>query len=220
MLDKNVKLGTSTPKADPSGDYAFEVFRRAEVVKPGAQTELEKKALQLTGSASSAPPPADRTAYGWHVSEGRADIFLTYCTNALAAQKENPDQQIVTLPDNLAVGADYGLTVLNGVSTAAQRLADFIVSPEGQTDFDEARFRTGIGFNSREQLMKLSARNQLKGKIVDVKKGATTAHVRIDIGGQTLTASITNKSADELKLEKGKAAYAIIKATSVMIGVD
>jgi molybdopterin-binding protein len=67
--------------------------------------------------------------------------------------------------------------------------------------------------------MKLSARNQLKGKFVDVKKGATTAHVRIDIGGQTLTASITNESADELKLEKG-AAYAIIKATSVMIGVD
>jgi molybdopterin-binding protein len=50
--------------------------------------------------------------------------------------------------------------------------------------------------------MKLSARNQLKGKIVDVKKGATTAHVRIDIGGQTLTASITNESADELKLKK------------------
>jgi molybdopterin-binding protein len=68
--------------------------------------------------------------------------------------------------------------------------------------------------------MKLSARNQLKGKIVDVKKGATTAHVRIDIGGQTLTASITNESADELKLEKDKTAYAIIKATSVMIGVD
>ncbi|HEY3222688.1 MAG TPA: TOBE domain-containing protein [Pseudolabrys sp.] len=68
--------------------------------------------------------------------------------------------------------------------------------------------------------MKLSARNQLKGKIVEVKKGATSAHVRIDIGGQTLTASITNDSVDELKLEKGKTAYAIIKATSVMIGVD
>jgi molybdopterin-binding protein len=68
--------------------------------------------------------------------------------------------------------------------------------------------------------MKLSARNQLKGKIVEVKKGATTAHVRIDIGGQTITASITDESADELKLEKGKAAYAIIKATSVMVGVD
>jgi len=68
--------------------------------------------------------------------------------------------------------------------------------------------------------MKLSARNQLKGKIVDVKKGATSAHVRIDIGGQTLTASITNDSVDELKLEKGKTVYAIIKATSVMVGVD
>jgi molybdopterin-binding protein len=68
--------------------------------------------------------------------------------------------------------------------------------------------------------MKLSARNQLKGTIVEVKKGATTAHVRIDIGGQILTASITNESADELKLAKGKSTYAIIKATSVMVGVD
>jgi molybdopterin-binding protein len=68
--------------------------------------------------------------------------------------------------------------------------------------------------------MKLSARNQLKGKIIDVKKGATTAHVRIDVGGQIITASITNESADELKLAKGKTAYAIVKATSVMVGVD
>ena len=68
--------------------------------------------------------------------------------------------------------------------------------------------------------MKLSARNQLKGKIIEVKKGATTAHVRIDVGGQIITASITNESADDLKLEKGKTAYAIIKATSVMVGVD
>jgi molybdopterin-binding protein len=68
--------------------------------------------------------------------------------------------------------------------------------------------------------MKLSARNQLKGKIIDVKKGATTTHVRIDIGGQIVTASITNESADELKLENGKTAYAIIKASSVMVAVD
>jgi molybdopterin-binding protein len=68
--------------------------------------------------------------------------------------------------------------------------------------------------------MKLSARNQLKGKITEVKKGATTTHVRIDVGGQIITASITNESADELKLEKGKTAYAIIKASSVMVGVD
>ncbi len=68
--------------------------------------------------------------------------------------------------------------------------------------------------------MKISARNQLKGKIIDVTRGATTAHVRIDIGGQIVTASITNESADEMQLAPGKSAYAIIKASSVMVGVD
>ena len=68
--------------------------------------------------------------------------------------------------------------------------------------------------------MKLSARNQLKGRVVEVKKGATTAHVRIDIGGQILTASITNESADELGLAPGKTACAVIKASSVMVAVD
>jgi molybdopterin-binding protein len=68
--------------------------------------------------------------------------------------------------------------------------------------------------------MKLSARNQLKGTIVEVKRGATTAHVRIDIGGQIVTASITNESADEMKLATGQTAYAIIKASSVMVAVD
>jgi molybdopterin-binding protein len=70
-------------------------------------------------------------------------------------------------------------------------------------------------------IMKLSARNKLKGRIVDVKKGATTTHVKIDIGGgAVVTASITNEAADELKLAAGQAAYAVIKASDVMVGVD
>ncbi|HVY56934.1 MAG TPA: molybdopterin-binding protein [Xanthobacteraceae bacterium] len=68
--------------------------------------------------------------------------------------------------------------------------------------------------------MKFSARNKLKGTIIEVKKGATTAHVRIDIGGQIVTASITNESVDELKLAAGQSAYAVIKASDVMVGVD
>jgi len=68
--------------------------------------------------------------------------------------------------------------------------------------------------------MKLSARNVLKGKITDVKKGATTAHIKIDVGGQTVTAAITNEAADELKLAKGEDAYAVIKASDVMVAVD
>ena len=68
--------------------------------------------------------------------------------------------------------------------------------------------------------MKLSARNQLKGTVIDVVKGATTAHVRIDVGGAILTASITNEAADELKLTKGQSAIAVAKASDVMIGVE
>lgn len=69
--------------------------------------------------------------------------------------------------------------------------------------------------------MKISARNQIKGTIVEVTKGATTSHVRIDIGnGAIVTASITNQAVDELGLAVGGSAYAIIKASDVMIGVD
>lgn len=68
--------------------------------------------------------------------------------------------------------------------------------------------------------MKLSARNQIKGKILEVKKGATTAHVRVEIApGQVITASITNEAVDELGLKTGHAAIVVIKASDVMIGV-
>jgi molybdopterin-binding protein len=67
--------------------------------------------------------------------------------------------------------------------------------------------------------MKLSARNQLKGKIVDVAKGATTSHVRIDIGGGVIvTSSITNEAVADLNLQVGDDAWAVIKASAVMIG--
>ena len=68
--------------------------------------------------------------------------------------------------------------------------------------------------------MKISARNRSKGKVTEVTKGATTAHVKIDVGGTIVTASITNAAVDELKLAKGKTAYAVIKASDVMVGVD
>lgn len=68
--------------------------------------------------------------------------------------------------------------------------------------------------------MKLSARNMLKGTIVEVTKGATTAHVKIDIGGSVVTASITNAAVDELGLAVGKQAYAVVKASDVMVAID
>jgi molybdopterin-binding protein len=68
--------------------------------------------------------------------------------------------------------------------------------------------------------MKLSARNQFRGRIINVTRGATTSHVRIDIGGTVVTASITNEAVDELRLAAGQDAYAVIKASDVMIATD
>ena len=69
-------------------------------------------------------------------------------------------------------------------------------------------------------MKKLSARNQLKGKIVEVKKGTTTSHVRIDIGnGIVITSAITNEAVADLNLKAGDEAWAVIKASDVMIGV-
>jgi molybdopterin-binding protein len=69
-------------------------------------------------------------------------------------------------------------------------------------------------------MKKLSARNQLKGKIVEVKKGATTSHVRLDIGnGIVITSAITNEAVADLNLKTGDEAWAVIKASDVMIGV-
>jgi molybdopterin-binding protein len=66
--------------------------------------------------------------------------------------------------------------------------------------------------------MKLSARNQIKGKVVEVRKGATTSHVRIDIGnGMVVTSSITNEAVDDLAIRVGDEATAVIKASDVMV---
>jgi molybdate transport system substrate-binding protein len=132
MLDPNVKLGTSTPRADPSGDYAWEMFRKADKLKPGAFGALEQKALQLTGGPNAPTAPPGRTIYGVLVAEGKADIFLTYCTGAIEARKQNAGQQIVALADELAVGADYGLTVLTRASPQAYQFAMFTLSVDGQ----------------------------------------------------------------------------------------
>jgi molybdopterin-binding protein len=68
--------------------------------------------------------------------------------------------------------------------------------------------------------MKISARNLIRGTIVDVVKGQTTAHVRIDANGTIITASITNEAVDDLGLVKGKQAYAVIKASDVMVATE
>ena len=68
--------------------------------------------------------------------------------------------------------------------------------------------------------MKLSARNQFKGKVVSINQGAVHSIVKIDISGTIISSSITNEAVKELNLEVGKEAYAIIKASNVMVAID
>jgi molybdenum ABC transporter molybdate-binding protein len=128
MLNVGIRLGTSTPGADPSGDYAFQLFD-----KSGHAETLKSKALQLTGGPQSVEPPEGRNAYAWVLDSDQADVFLTYCTNAVLARKEVQDLQVVQIPEALSVGADYGLIVLEGAPPEAWRLAMHILSPAGQS---------------------------------------------------------------------------------------
>ncbi len=141
LLDADVKIGISTPKADPSGDYAFEMFERIEnsgVV--GAAERLKRKALQLTGGPSSPPPPADRNLYGALMSSGQADVFITYCTNAAIARKEVPQLQTLPVPEAINVSAGYGLAVMQSAAPLAQRFVEFILGAAGQRRLAEAGF--------------------------------------------------------------------------------
>jgi len=132
LLRSDVRVGTSTPKADPSGDYAWALFRQADQVQPGAYAQLDAKALKLTGGADSPKPPAGRGTYAWVMDQRQADVFLTYCTNAVAAQAEVPRLRVVQLPAALQVGAAYGLTVRADAPAAALAFASALSQPPAQ----------------------------------------------------------------------------------------
>src|SRR5215470_613161 len=132
MLDPKVRLGTSTPEADPGGDYAWKLFEKAGSVRPGAYAALDAKALKLTGGPDSPPPPANRSVYSALIGERKADIFLTYCTNAMVAIREVDGARMIAIGEPLAVGAEYGLTTMKEAAPAATRFVEFVLSDAGQ----------------------------------------------------------------------------------------
>lgn len=143
LLNPNIKVGISTPRADPSGDYTWQMFERIEATGAGPQgsaNALKAKALQLTGGPNSPPPPADRNVYGVLASNGQADIFITYCTNAAIARAEVPNLRIVPIAAAMNVSADYGMTVARNATAAAQAFAEYVLSSVGQAALQRAGF--------------------------------------------------------------------------------
>jgi molybdate transport system substrate-binding protein len=140
LLQLEVRLGTSTPKADPSGDYTWEMFHKADALKPGAYGTLDAKSHQLVGKVDSPKPPEGRLAYAWIMDKGDVDVFLTYCTNAVAAQQEVPRLKVVQLPPELQVGAAYGFTVRADAPPAAAAFANALLAPKAQAVFSQLGF--------------------------------------------------------------------------------
>lgn len=133
LLDPALKLGTSTPRADPSGDYAWAMFERIEQQgRAGAFRALSGKALQLTGGPTSPPPPADRNVYGALVAGGQADLFVTYCTNATVAVAEQPSLRMLRVPEAINVSASYGVATLREAPPLADAFVAHLLGSAGQ----------------------------------------------------------------------------------------
>jgi molybdenum ABC transporter molybdate-binding protein len=132
LLDPQVRLGTSTPEADPAGDYTWALFRKANTLEPGSYAKLDAKAIKVMGGSNSPAPPQNQNLFAYLFETHQVDMVLVYCTSALAAAKEIPAARVVDIPHPLSVGADYGLTVIAGARPDADRFALYILSSAGQ----------------------------------------------------------------------------------------
>jgi ABC-type molybdate transport system substrate-binding protein len=132
LLDPAVKLGTSTPKADPSGDYTWAVFRRADALRPGSYQILNAKAQQIVGGPSNSTAPGGKDPIVAALAAGRIDVMISYCSGAKSRVSQMAELQVAEVPREIAAGPEYGLAVLKGADPKAVDLALFILSPDGQ----------------------------------------------------------------------------------------
>jgi molybdenum ABC transporter molybdate-binding protein len=132
LLDPAVRLATSTPGSDPMGTYSWEVFARADALKPGAGAMLEAKAKKLVGGGEKtpAPVPGKGAVEGIFLAD-QADVMLIYCSAVPALQGEMPSLTSVKLPATLTVEPAYGMVIVDS-KPVALRFAAFVMSEEGQ----------------------------------------------------------------------------------------
>jgi molybdate transport system substrate-binding protein len=132
LLDPAVRIATSTPGSDPLGTYSWEVFARADVLKPGARATLEAKAKKLVGGGEKTPPPVPGkgAVEGIFLSD-QADVMLIYCSAVPALQSEMPSLTSIKLPSALAVEPADGMVILDS-KPVALRFVAFVMSEEGQ----------------------------------------------------------------------------------------
>jgi molybdate transport system substrate-binding protein len=129
MLAKDVRVKTSTPIADPSGDYAWAIFDRIDTLRPGAGAKLKEKAQGLM-NVSAAPSPGQSATAALFAAK-KIDMSITYCSGWPALEKEVPDLTSLVVPPQLDPHPVDGLAVLSN-RPQAMRVALFLLSLEGQ----------------------------------------------------------------------------------------
>jgi molybdate transport system substrate-binding protein len=140
LLDPAFKLGTSTPKADPGGDYAWAMFHRIDAQRPGSYAILDKKAQQVVGGPTNNAPVGGKDPVVAAFANGRIDIFIGYCSGAKRLQSQMPELQAAEVSHAIATGPEYGLAVLKGADPRTPDLALFMLSPDGQQIFAQHGF--------------------------------------------------------------------------------
>jgi molybdate transport system substrate-binding protein len=132
LLKPDIKIGTSTPTADPAGDYTWEIFQRIEAQRPGAFKTLSEKAQQLVGGPAARAPVNGRSPFLDALDQRQIDLFIYYCSGAREIVKTSAKYKSVELPPELSVGPEYGLTVSRKASPGAADFAMYLLSPPGQ----------------------------------------------------------------------------------------
>jgi molybdate transport system substrate-binding protein len=135
LLNPAVKLGTSTPKADPAGDYTWQMFRHIDARHAGSYAILDKKAQQIVGGPTNNANIGGKDPAVAALMSGRVDIVIGYCTSAKLRLSQMPGLQVAAAPREIAAGPEYGLAILKGAAARTADFALFILSPTGQQLF-------------------------------------------------------------------------------------
>lgn len=138
LAEPALRLATSTPQCDPSGDYTWQLFDRLDASHPGLGEALKRRAMPLVGGRDSLALPSGAIASSWIIEEGLADLFIGYAHYA-PALAGNRAVRCLAIPAPWNIRCDYYLTRVDE-SDAARRLCQFILAQEGQRCLRDAGF--------------------------------------------------------------------------------
>lgn len=140
LLRPEIRIGTSTPVSDPSGDYTWEMFHRIDAQRPGAFATLSGKARQLFGGAATAGVAEGRFRPLAALDGHEIDLFIVYCSTARQIVRESANYRLLELPPELSVGPEYGLTVSRKAAPSVADFAMYLLSPPGQASLKSFGF--------------------------------------------------------------------------------